>query len=219
MEAILPTLMRLQRIKAQKQFDRWSKFLCKSPVGWPGIMRSLVRMNYFRAPASTKYHLSIPSGLLIHSVGVTLQMLDFAKESSYKFPKWKILVSGLLHDVGKCGLLNYENQDLHPRYEELAYDPAKLPARYKYLPVFPSFELRDLSALYAAKWGLPWDIVQAILVHDGMFVQANREYSHKMCPLALLTMSADTFIGQLEETQDFTHQRSLRVKDRRQSKS
>lgn len=189
--------LKLQTVKAQKLFNQFSKEIGKHCQTWPTVKLDLSRLDYFFCPASTKYHLSVRSGLLIHSVSVTSMMLQVAKARELDIPRWKILIAGLLHDIGKCGLLDFHDWSIQPRYVEKNIEDG---GGYAYSDYRPHFTLRDLSGLYAAHWRLPWDVIQAVMLDDGLYVDSNKEYAHKMSPLALLVQTADTFVGQLEET-------------------
>lgn len=57
--------------------------------------------NFINAPASTKYHLSIDHGLLIHSNSVTKVLLKLNQAFNAGIPIYKIITVGLFHDLGK----------------------------------------------------------------------------------------------------------------------
>lgn len=170
-------------------------------VQWGWIKEDLARMGYFTAPASSKHHLSVAGGLAAHSIAVTALAIEMAKLARGNHPvgdcsanhgplaDWRIILAGLLHDVGKCGYID-DSGKLRPRYT-----PKSTFVKHKGFTVNdtePFFTVRDLSALYAARWDLPFDIVQAILVHDGLYDPANRAYEN-IGPLALLITVADFY--------------------------
>ena len=57
--------------------------------------------GFINAPASTRYHLSIPHGLLIHSNSVTKTMMKLNNALNCEIPLYKIITAGLFHDLGK----------------------------------------------------------------------------------------------------------------------
>lgn len=57
--------------------------------------------NFISAPASTRYHLCIPHGLLIHSNSVTKTLLKLNEALNSQIPKYQCITCGLLHDLGK----------------------------------------------------------------------------------------------------------------------
>ena len=57
--------------------------------------------NFINAPASTRYHLSIEHGLLVHSNLVTKTLLKLNQSLNCEIPIYKIISTGLFHDLGK----------------------------------------------------------------------------------------------------------------------
>lgn len=92
----------------------FSDFLLHHQVnGFP--FHQLEDTDFFRAPASTKWHAAYPGGLFDHSMNVTRQLLSFTK---YRICEpWERKDSpifiGMLHDVTKIGLYR-QVQDMHP---------------------------------------------------------------------------------------------------------
>lgn len=169
---------------------------CPLADRWAIIEKELHALGYFNAPASSKYHLSVEGGLATHSIAVTALALLLAKAARGSevedvceggLADWRIIIAGLLHDVGKCGVMTEKGL-------QVRYKPKSTFVKHKgFSVVYPEmyFTTRDLSALYAARWGLPGDIVQAILTHDGLYDPANRAYEDHLTPLALLIRTAD----------------------------
>ncbi len=65
----------------------------------------LVSTDYFRAPASKKFHAAYPGGLYEHSLNVTYKLLQFTEAglcSPWGRPESPIIV-GMLHDATKIG--------------------------------------------------------------------------------------------------------------------
>jgi len=171
---------------------------------WANIMPELKQMGYFTAPASTKFHLCISGGLLLHSVVVAAVALDLADRFAPGFCEHDIILAALLHDSGKCGLLS--DGKLQPRYilntEPFPSWPKqqKWWTPYIYTDSKPMFTVRDLSAFYASRWGLSYDIIQAILAHDGAYDDANKKYGMNSSPLSSLLTVADLFSVSVLET-------------------
>ena len=200
----------IDRQYAMTLFGIFSRALLESDGRdhWRAILPQLTRMNYFSAPCSTKFHLCVPGGLLIHSVMVTKLALEIAEQKFPMLDGWHITVAGLLHDVGKCGLYDGVN-DSYPRYIK---NPEPFPtwpkqqkwwAPYLFMTSKPHFNNRDLSPLYCARWGLPWNICHAIMVHDGMYEPGNVEYfKDDMPPLSLVLHLADLCHAKALETKE-----------------
>ncbi len=59
---------------------------------------------WLTCPASTRFHLNIEKGLLIHSVGVTYNALDIKELLAPDISDEAIVITALFHDLGKIGL-------------------------------------------------------------------------------------------------------------------
>lgn len=169
-------------------------------------MPELVALDYFLAPASTKFHLCTRRGLLMHSVNVVNVALDLSERFCPFIPYERIIITALLHDVGKCGLLDAGK--LHPRYIKNTEPYPSWPKQQKWWTPYiyadskPMFTIRDLSALYCSRWGLEPEVLQAVMVHDGAFEDANKKYGMNSTPLAYLITAADYFCATTLETKD-----------------
>jgi len=165
---------------------------------WRSTADYLHKVKFFEAPASSKYHLSVRGGLLIHSVNVCYiaDRLRIHLFKSTDISLRKMYIAGILHDVGKCGILH--NGTHYPFYVEnkTGYYPYKVCQ----LPI--NFQVRDLSPIIISQLGWDLEIANAVLLHDGAYVEANKLYSHKYNPLAMLLMLADTFSCQYLESEN-----------------
>lgn len=71
--------------------------------GMDSLLDYLENSDYYRAPASTRYHNVFEGGLCQHSLNVTR---EFAKENAgwqKTLPQDSVIVCGLLHDLCKVG--------------------------------------------------------------------------------------------------------------------
>ena len=80
----------------------------------------LCTTDFFRAPASSRFHAAYPGGLYDHCTNVTSQLLDMRNKGVTK--PWSRaespIIVGMLHDVTKIGL--YEaTQDMNPIKHEI----------------------------------------------------------------------------------------------------
>ena len=57
--------------------------------------------NFINAPASTKYHLCIPHGTLIHSNSVAKTAIKLNNALGCNIPIYKIITATMFHDLGK----------------------------------------------------------------------------------------------------------------------
>lgn len=133
------------------------------------------------APASTKYHLNIEHGLIIHSVNVASIMLTLKNTLIPQIPDESCVIVGLFHDVGKIGMPHA------PRY-------IKKNSSYVYNENQVEMSSAVRSLYLVSKFiSLTDEEAQAILYHDGQYILENRIVAHKECPLTLLVTFADTW--------------------------
>ena len=152
--------------------------------------------TWLTAPASTKYHLSKEGGLLEHSVNVAETMLKIKAAIAPEISDESCVIVALLHDLGKVGMPG------NPQY--LINEPSEKQKKYGYKPDYPyrfNSELTYLSvpvrSLYLALQhiSLTEEEVQAIVYHDGQYVEDNRSCATHEEPLTLLLQYADSWSG------------------------
>lgn len=156
---------------------------------------TFTKMSFFTCPASTKYHLNKKYGLLEHSLNVAetgLKLLDAYKEDLEDIHPYQVAFCGFFHDYGKAGTEN------NPLYLE-SLEPKK--TFYYNRDIKPYMDVPHRSLYYLTKYfKLTQEEYQAILIHDGQYVQANKGYACKECPLALLIQHADQWSGFVKES-------------------
>lgn len=96
--------------------------------GASALLDWICRTDFFTAPASAKYHLSVEGGLCKHSLNVYRRLLKLAQEEygeqwENKISHESIALCGLLHDLCK---VDYYKQDLRNvkkdgRWEQVPY--------------------------------------------------------------------------------------------------
>jgi hypothetical protein len=139
---------------------------------------------WLTAPASTRFHLSEEQGLLEHSCNVAETMLKIKDTIAPHIADESCVIVALLHDLGKVGMPGnpqYINGDKYPYgyNKELTY--LSVPIRSIYLAL-PFIELSE-------------EEVQAIVYHDGQYVDDNASVARREEPLTLLLQYADTWSG------------------------
>jgi len=144
---------------------------------------------YLTSPASTKYHLNREHGLLEHSVNVAETMLKIKSAIVPGISDESCVIVALLHDLGKAGMPG------EPQY--LANEPSKagLPAapyRINSDLTYLSVPIRSLY-LVGARFPLTAEEAQAIVYHDGQYVEDNRSVATHEAPLTLLLQYADSW--------------------------
>ncbi len=151
---------------------------------------------WLTSPASTKYHLNKEGGLLEHSVGVAETLLKLRETLASEITEESCVIVGLLHDVGKVGMPGTPNylkntNDWEIRNRNMTYKNNEdlvymgLAQRSLYL-ITKYISLTDAEA-------------QAILYHDGQYVEGNKEVAHREVPLTLLVQFADLWSSAVYE--------------------
>ncbi len=157
--------------------------------------------NWLTAPASSRYHLAIEKGLLIHSVGVTLNALALKNMLAPDISDESITLVALFHDVGKVG---YPHKPYYLPNEKI--NEASNGHRYKTNPeiVHTSHAVRSLY-LISQYLPLTEQEVQAIVAHDGLYPLHggvnNLDYHHRECRLQMILHFADKWTAAVNEEQ------------------
>ena len=141
--------------------------------------------SYLTAPASTKYHLCREGGLLEHSVNVAETMLKMKGVLAPGISDESCVVVALLHDLGKAGVPGA------PQYLPNEYGA---PYRINKDMVYLSVPVRSLY-LAGPRFPLTEEEAQAIVYHDGQYVDDNRSVAAREEPLTLLLQYADNWSG------------------------
>ena len=139
---------------------------------------------WLTAPASTRFHLSQEQGLLEHSCNVAETMLNIKGSIAPMIPDESCVIVALLHDLGKVGMPGnpqYTKGDKYPYSYNKDLTYLSVPIRSIYLAL-PYIELTE-------------EEVQAIVYHDGQYVDDNASVARNEEPLTLLLKYADTWSG------------------------
>ena len=155
---------------------------------------------YMTAPASTKFHLCKERGLLEHSVNVAETLLNLKKVLAPEISDESCVIVALLHDLGKVGMPNkpqyikVEPSDKQKQHGLSPYPPYKFNSDLIYLSV----PVRSLY-LIGGRLSLTEEEVQAIIYHDGQYVEDNRSVAMREEKLTLLLQYADLWSGRILE--------------------
>ena len=155
---------------------------------------------YLTAPASIKYHLCRERGLLEHSVNVAETMLKLRNAIAPELSVESCVIVALLHDLGKAGMPRnpqYLKNEPTERQKQYGY-PASVPYRFNNDLTYLSVPIRSIY-LILPYMPLTENEVQAIVYHDGQYVEDNRSVAAKETPLTLLLQYADNWSGFIME--------------------
>lgn len=170
-------------VKRKKEFDAFINMLEKDTI-------------WLTSPASTRFHLNKPGGLLEHSVGVTETLLRLRETLAPQVSEESCVIVGLFHDVGKVGMPG------KPRYlkNDNEWEIKNRDMTYKINPKEVYMGLAARSLYLMAKYiPLSDSEAQAIFYHDGQYIETNKEVAHHEMPLTLLAHFADLWTASIYE--------------------
>lgn len=150
--------------------------------------------DYLSSPASTRFHLCRKQGLLEHSVNVAETMLKFREAVAPNIDEESCIITALIHDLGKAGMPGkpqYLENEPTPKQKQYGF-PATIPYRINDELVYLSVPVRSLY-LALPHITLSESEVQAVMYHDGQYVDDNKSVATKETPLLLLLQYADTW--------------------------
>ena len=156
--------------------------------------------EWMTAPASTRFHLCKECGLLEHSVNVAETLLKMKELLAPEITDESCVIVGLLHDLGKAGVPGtpqYVVNEPSPKQKQYGY-PASTPYRWNSDLTYLSVPARSLY-LVLPFLPLSETEAQAILYHDGQYVDDNRSVAKNEEPLTLLLQYSDNWCGFIVE--------------------
>ena len=160
----------------RSEFDRLCKFAEKET-------------EYLTAPASTRFHLCRESGLLEHSVNVCETMLKMKNTLAPEISDESCVVTALFHDLGKVGM---PDNPMYIKNVGKGGKEASVPYSFNDKMTYMSVPLRSLYFILPL-FPLTPDETQAIMYHDGQYVDDNKSVATKECPLLFLLQYADSW--------------------------
>ena len=96
---------------SEKQTKFKEMLLSTNREGMENVIERLEELGFFKAPASTKFHLNYAGGLLEHSMNVydlalELREVMIRKKEGLRdsLPKESVIIAALLHDVCKADI-------------------------------------------------------------------------------------------------------------------
>lgn len=181
--------------------------------GIEDVIENLEELGFFKAPASTRFHLNVEGGLMEHSLNVChvalrlrevmIGMNDSLRE---RLPKDSVVIASLLHDVCKADIYKPTTK----RQKDFCGNWVDVPGYDVDYSNFPlghgekSVILLLLDGLYltddeimAIRWHMSaWD-----LPFQSNDIKANYNEAKNICPLLALIQAADGLSSNmLEET-------------------
>lgn len=151
------------------------------------------------APASSRFHLSRPGGLIKHSLNVVKTQLQLREALAPDISEESCVIVGLYHDVGKVGS---PGNPLYLPNPDANQAKAKQ-ASYVYNRSLPHIDIPSRSLMLVSRYiPLSDEEAQAIRYHDGQYIEANKSVANQEMPLTRLLQYADNWAcGVLEHDQ------------------
>lgn len=161
--------------------------LIKRHEGFEKLINYVVNeTNFIKAPASTRYHLWIPHGTLIHSNSVCRTALTLNAALKANIPIYKLITCALLHDLGKED--DYIENEPTEKQKRAGY---KATPPYK----FNDNEImqHECESLYKISKFIDLDEDEfiAIQYHNSPWDGIIDKVAFKKCPLMTILQNAD----------------------------
>ena len=181
----------------QKRYNDLKSKVIKRSEEFAELMEYIeTETEWLTAPASTRFHLCRENGLLEHSINVAETLIRLKNTLYPLIEDESCVIVALMHDLGKVGMPK------EPLY--IKNKPTERQRLAGYGPTYPYSFNNDLTylsvpvrSLYLA---LPFielseEETQAIVYHDGQYVEDNRSVAKNEQPLTLLLQYADNWCG------------------------
>lgn len=167
-----------------------------SRTGIIDLIDAMEEGHFFEAPCSSDKHLSVEGGLAKHSLNVVHTMMALDKAFKADLPWDSIIITGLLHDLGKMGDYGKANYVENVLKSGKVSDskPFKTNPDLLYVP----HEIRSV-AIAERHITLTEQEEFAILYHNGMYSDLKYSYSGKETPLSLVLHFADLWSSRVTE--------------------
>ena len=113
----------MSKFTKENFYDLWEKI--GERKGKEKVLEYLEKSDYFKCPASSKFHCAYENGLLEHSIRVAEKLIKLTKNNSIKWENENSpIVIGLLHDICKTQFykIEYRNvKDENGKWKQTPY--------------------------------------------------------------------------------------------------
>lgn len=157
--------------------------------------------SFITSPASVKraYHSAFVGGLALHSIFVTYFFQNLVNEYRSIFEEDitinNIVCCGLFHDLGKCfAYKNIEEKTYYHKKNGLEFDYEE-----RSINNFGNHSMMSILLLQREKFVLENREFQAIMAHDGMYIDQNKQIAMQEDLLTLLLHYADMLAVKFEK--------------------
>lgn len=162
------------------------------------LLHYLENSDFFTAPASTRYHLSIEGGLCQHSLNVYSTLCQLSENHMPAVSRESLAVVGMLHDVCKIGCYRETTRNVkkNGRWETVPYyefdDDLPYGHGKKSVYIISSFMKLNREEAFAIRFHMGFS--------DEYCDRRNVGKVFEQYPLALLLHAADQFSASILES-------------------
>lgn len=165
------------------------------------LINHLDEINFFTAPASSRHHLCHEGGLAEHSLNVYQLMCRIAGNIPNDLSWESLIITGLLHDVGKA---NFYNKPLYvPNLLKNGQPSATKPYEHNKERLIQNHSVASV-VIISQFIPLTEEEAFAIIYHNGMYDSLGREVSGKETQLQQLLHFADMWCSRFTEGSETT---------------
>ena len=186
-----------------KRYDKLKALVVNRKVQFDALVSFMEdETTWLTSPASTKYHLCTEGGLLEHSVNVAECMLKIRAVLAPEISEESCVIVSLIHDFGKVGMPGKPQYLINETTENQNKSGHKPDPPYRFNKDLTYLSVPVRSLYLASKHvELTEQEVQAIVYHDGQYVEDNRSVATHEEPLTLLLQYADSWSGFVVENE------------------
>jgi hypothetical protein len=156
--------------------------------------------SWLTSPASTRYHMNVEGGLLMHSVGVAETALRLRYLLAPDLGEESVVITALFHDVGKVG---HPGKPCYLPNDNL-WEVRNRGRTYKVNPEIIAMNSAVRGLCLVSRFiPLSEEEAQAIVAHNSLYPMmggvANLEYHQGECRLLMIIQFADKWSAAVEE--------------------
>ena len=200
-------LVMITAVEAKKRYTEVFKKHITRP-GCDDLWAFIENSDFFKAPASTKYHCSFDGGLVIHSVNVFERLRKLiATEEGMDYSDETVAIAALCHDLCKANFYTVEMrnrknaQGAWEKYPVFAVDD-KLPMGHGEKSLFllqRHIKLATEEAL-AVRWHMGSSDA-SVKGGEGMFAMGKAYNTYPLCVMLHIADMQATYLDEIEEEQ------------------
>lgn len=179
--------------------DEFRKYLreCFDDEKIEEIISALDSKKFFKAPASTVYHLNVEGGLAIHSLNVCRKAVELQPVLAPWIPLSEVIITALFHDLNKIYMYKRNETESGELHKSIPYKKTYLITDDDSLSCYLLVDLLDIK--------LSPRMYNAIANQDSLnkgyrdraknLIKNPRDFA-----LVLLLQTADMYASQIEES-------------------